>query len=85
MLSAADRQEYVFLALDSDLNSRGTESFESATPYNLASGLWHNDPEMPADIKSADEIVDDVQAWLDLHPELPIAKQLSGDYSWPAR
>jgi hypothetical protein len=70
MMDIAARREYVFLALDCDLNSRGPEPFIEATARSLAWGLFHNDPEMPASIKSADEIVPDVQAWLDLHPSL---------------
>jgi len=73
MMDPAKRRKYVFAALDYDLDGGGPEMFTGATAHSLASGLWHNDCQMPASIKSADEIVDDVQAWLDLHPELPIA------------
>jgi hypothetical protein len=70
MMDATARREHVFLALDSDLNSRGRAAFVDATAHNLASSLWQNDPEMSAEIEHADEIRSDVQAWLDLHPDL---------------
>jgi hypothetical protein len=81
MLNPTKRRKYVFAALDYDLDGGGPEMFTGATSSSLATGLWHNDCQMPASIKSAEEIEGDVQAWLTQHPELPIAKQLSVDYS----
>jgi hypothetical protein len=72
MLDPTKRRKYVFAALDYDLDGGGPEMFTGATARSLASGLWHNDCQMPASIKNADEIEVDVQAWLDLHADLPI-------------
>jgi hypothetical protein len=81
MMDLTKRRKYVFAALDYDLDGGGPEMFTGSTARSLASGLWNYDCQMPASIKSAEEIEGDVQAWLDLHPELPIGKQLSVDYS----
>jgi hypothetical protein len=71
MLDPTKRRKYVFAALDYDLDGGGPEMFTGATASSLAFGLWHNDCQMPASIKSAEEIEGDVQAWLTQHPELP--------------
>jgi hypothetical protein len=71
MMNATARRKYVFAALDYDLDGGGPETFTGRSAYNLASGLWHNDPTLPIEIKSAREIEGDVQAWLTQHPELP--------------
>jgi hypothetical protein len=71
MLDPTKHRKYVFAALDYDLKASGAGMFTGATAYNLASGLWHNDPARPASIKNAEEIEGDVQAWLTQHPELP--------------
>jgi hypothetical protein len=81
MLDPTKRRKYVFAALDYDLDGGGPEMFAGATARGLANGLWNYDCQMPTAIKSAEEIKDDVQAWLDAHPELRRAKQLSVDYS----
>jgi hypothetical protein len=71
MLDPTKRRKYVFAALDYDLDGGGPETFIGRTARGLASGLWQNDCQMPAPIKSAEEIEGDVQAWLTQHPELP--------------
>ena len=71
MLNPTKRRKYVFAALDYDLDGGGPEMFTGATARGLASGLWNYDCQMPASIKSAEEIEGDVQAWLTQHPELP--------------
>jgi hypothetical protein len=87
MLDPTKRRKYVFAALDYDLDGGGPEMFTGATAHSLVSGLWHNDCQMPAAIKSAAEIKGDVQAWLDLHPDLPIAIYTSSGNSnvWKGR
>jgi hypothetical protein len=70
MLDPTQRRKYIFSALDYDLGAAGPENFIGATAYNLASGLWHNDPTLPDEIDSAEEIEFDCQEWLDLHTEL---------------